>query len=816
MLHFACAGRLLLAVAAILSLSCAAPGPSLESPVPAVAAATPTASPMSTDNFLATQATSAHPRLFFSTQDIPRLRAQAASTHQEIWQPILAFAQSSLGSVPGPMPAEGDLESFRNAGNQLIAFAFAYLITGDRAYLDLTRRHLLAPVGWQYWGDDTGYGDRGLGFHHLLLGSAIAYDWVYNDLSPADRTAIGSNLARRAQESFEATNSAKSQWNNWWRQAYIQNFSWTNYSALGVAALVLDGEDPRAPEWLDRATTMISRDMVIVGGISDGSWHEGMPYQDYATTMAMPFIYNLKALKGVQVLPPAFLRAYGYARVYNSLPGADRYAMPYGDVDWRWANSYGPEGILRLAARESRDGHFEWMARQSITNVGRDSNIYSAPWYVFEFLYYDPTVTPVGPEDLPLSRTFSDLEGVIWRTGWSSNDLTFALKTGAPGGRFAFDAFTQGKRPPFDPNSADDQFSAGHDHDDANTFYLYRGGVDLASERAAYDDSATSFHNTLLVDGRGQYRAPPTYGGHEYWDTDPSVFRGTDGRLEKVGEAGDLSYLVADATNRYRYPDPESGKPADLMVNEFRRYVIFAKPNYLVMVDNVRSDTPHRYDWVSHFGSDVSMEGDWIKGIGANVQIPGAKDQVVGVKLLAPQDYAWGTGNDGKPYIRVRPLSPVGSTRFVTMLYPTDEEGWALRPEVSLFGDGDDATGVRVRMNGIQDHLIKHSKSDSVALGEYSFDGITGTVGRDDAGGLQRVFLGGGSTLSDRNGDRVLIQVPRAVTAIEVFYRGNALEVDGDGLSGARIYAPGVDPGRVTLNGQPAQASRSDDYLVLP
>ena len=93
-----------------------------------------------------------HPRLFFSQEDIPTLRHRAETTHKEIWRPILSYASSELGSSAPRMPNGGDLDGFRNAGNRVIATAFAYVVSGDKAYLDLTRRNLLAYSDWQYWG----------------------------------------------------------------------------------------------------------------------------------------------------------------------------------------------------------------------------------------------------------------------------------------------------------------------------------------------------------------------------------------------------------------------------------------------------------------------------------------------------------------------------------------------------------------------------------------------------------------------------------------------------------------------------------------
>ena len=82
-------------------------------------------------------------------------------------------------------------------------------------------------------------------------------------------------------------------------------------------------------------------------------------------------------------------------------------------------------------------------------------------------------------------------------------------KSGLYGGEFFYQAFTQ-QQYPFD--TAGLAVNTGHDHEDAGTFYLYWGGVDLALEMAdcysswgVLPDVGQTAHNTLLVDGAGQY-----------------------------------------------------------------------------------------------------------------------------------------------------------------------------------------------------------------------------------------------------------------------------------------------------------------------
>lgn len=752
-----------------------------------------------------------HPRLFFSSDQIPALRSRASGSHIAIWQRIQSVANSELRTPRLQMPAEGDQDAFRDAGNRLVVVAFAYVVTGNQEFGDLARQRLLAYSTWQYWGDLAGYGQRRLGFHHMIFGVALAYDWMYNSLSESDRQEIRGALARHTQESFEASGSPRSveAWGNWWRRAYTQNHHWVNTAALGMAALALDGEDARSSQWLGLATEQFQRDKALAEGIGDGTWHEGLPYQTYALATALPFLYNLNRLRGTDILPDRYLQAYGLWRIYNSLPDTTRFVFTYGDLQSSWTDAFWPPSVLRFIASRLQDGRSQWMADEFELNATARSSTSAAPWSVFEFFFYDPGVPALPPADLPTSRAFPDLEGVIWRAGWGKDDLTFALKTGAYAGRFAFDTFTSSPpRFPWDhPDS--DMMNDGHDHDDTNTFYIYRGNVCLSSETAGVDAFATSYHNTVLVDGKGQYRDPDYGPGYNYWDMNRDPFVGSDGHLDLAAGSPNFDYLVADATNRYRLPD-SLGRPGDRLVDEFRRYVLFARPGYFVMVDNIRSQNTHQYDWTVHFATSVEAEGDWLKGTAAN-------SQVLGVKVLSPDPFVITTGSDGNPYARVRPSISTTDTRFVTVLFPTDLASWDNRPAMEILGNSDQAAGVRVLLDGTQDHLIKYGNQDLVAVATYEFDGKAASVIQDSNGALRRTFLGQGSKLLSEKGARVLIEVPRKTAAVEASYPGTALSIWGDNLegSGARFYGPSVALSQVTLNGKPATATRSGDYVVL-
>ena len=533
-------------------------------------------------------------------------------------------------------------------------------------------------------------------------------------------------------------------------------------------------------------------------------------------TYSLAFLFNLRNLYGTDILPNTYLQNYTYWEIYNSLPDDWRLVMTYSDnsrQDQPWARgtAYEVQGLLRFIAQEYGDRHAEWMAQHIINNTGRQINIYKTPYYIFEFFYYDPTITPTPPADLPLNRTFSDLEGVIWRTGWGPNDLTFALRTGPRGGRFTFNTYTTpgGLPYPFENRPIYPRVSAnvntGHDHADFNTFYLYRGNNILATEFSNYGYYQSSYHNVLLVDGQGQY-----FTGTNFY---ASSFLNTDAKLEKNYSTNNFSFLTADNTNTYRLPQPGDGAPGPKLLTESKRHVLFFKPNYLVMIDNVESGINHQYEWVYHAGASLSVEGKWVKGQGPN-------GQILGVYVAAPLNFQNTTGNDGYPYIRVKPASNTNNIRFVTVLYPTNSIDWSSKPTVTLLGENTEIAGVRVVRNGLQeDHLIKYGTAATETTGPYSLTGDTASIITNAFNGEpDKIFLGKvnkiiNQNLIDQTNSHILVQ-SNASALLEIDHDGTSLFLDGDQISELVVYGPNISTNSVFLNGNNINVNKVGDYIT--
>lgn len=727
----------------------------------------------------------ARPRLFFSASEIPALREKANSTHATIFAPVQTYAASFLGSTPPALPAVLDLQGFRLAGNRLVAIALTYILTGDAQYAALARDHVLAYCRYPFWAGEGAMHTKDLGFHHILQGCAIAYDWIHATLSLTERAVIQEALARRAQESYALGLSSPPQW---WDISWVQNHMYINHSALGLMALSLAGDDARADTWLAAAVDAMQQAMTLLDTTPDGSYHEGIPYQEYSLAMPLPFLLNLRRLRGVDLFPHNYLEQYSTWRAANVLPGTLRHFLSFGDFAWSWGNGYAIQSVLRFCAAEYRDGLAEWVAQQIIAADPRLPDT-RAPYYALEFLYYDPTVAATAPTEL--DYIFENGECVIWRTGFGAGDLAFGLKGGVYGGRVPFDAFT-GQTAPFTPDHTKEQFNIGHDHDDGGSVYISLGSVDLFSETVANGLRATTYHNALLVDDIGQWRSPDT--GLIY--RDPALFTGTDGRLTQAGNAGSFGLAVLDLTDRYW---DAAVPPVKLLTSYTRHFLVYKAGGYAVLLDALDSGVARRYKWCGHFAVSAGVFGNWIQGVADGVN-------VLGVNVVTPA-FLSETGNDGKEYIRIYPAVDVASTRICTVLYPTTLAGWGGEPACSLLGDDGNGLGVQV---GTEDHVIRYG-AGVVAVGTYSMDADAASIIKDGGGNVTRLFLGNGVSLADG----VTTLISGTIVTAEVVYSGTDLALtcdDAAGVLSLSIHAPVTTA--LTVNGVARDFTRLGDYIT--
>lgn len=337
------------------------------------------------------------------------------------------------------------------------------------------------------------------------------------------------------------------------RQNFRMMNIWTDIvAAAGLVGLAFP-ELPQARGWTEFAVGEIN--WQFERGVWDGCWHESPRYHAAMLEITGMFFHVLERRTGVSLFPHPQYKAMldwfvRFQTPLDKVAGAtlgrpDGVALLPGIGDASWTNvSFGVAAMFaphyaqtdpRLAAR------IMWTWQRA----GRPFDGDSVEW---ARVLIDPTLRA---EPQVLGSDSSPGKGyVMMRSGFNTpEEIWFLLRCG-------------------------NATRAGHDNADWNAFNLYAYGVPLALDSAsgaysdprhkAWHDKAVA-HNTVVFGERSQERK--------------------DGRVLQWSSRAEVDYSVSDAS-----------VPAG--VDKFIRHVLFVKPSYFVIWDEIAATESSR--WMLH------------------------------------------------------------------------------------------------------------------------------------------------------------------------------------------------------------------------
>jgi len=495
-----------------------------------------------------------HPRLYLDASRVAALREAIRTTHAGLWAKVRVLAdRAAERGAPAYRQDDGrsgDEQLWqREVGNTMPHLALAWVLTGERRYLDAAKQCALASCAYPTWGSGR-FDGMDLATGHQLLGLALIYDWCYHDLDDVTRQRIRETLVRRASAMFEAAATGTT----YWHRSYLQNHLWVNVCGVGAAGLALFDEVPPARMWIGLALDKFRRTMDALG--PDGASHEGVGYWEYGAEYMLKFMYLADELLGVDLYDRPWWRHTARYFQYLSLPvqAWTRSNCIVDLADCPRGHWYGPDHILRHLAGRYRDGRAQWLAEQ-IDKADVDAP--GARW--LNLIWYDPSVAAVPLPGMPTLHHFEDMGIVSARTGWDGRESLVVFKCGPFLGHQAVAEFS------YDPGG-------GHVHPDVGHFSLFGHGQWLIRDDG-YLDKWTDHHNTLLIDGAGQLGE-----GRTWFNGTECLLAKARPRIVHAGSGAELDHIVGDATPAY---PPRAG------LQRFVRHLLFVKPDVLIVLDDI-------------------------------------------------------------------------------------------------------------------------------------------------------------------------------------------------------------------------------------
>ncbi len=519
-----------------------------------------------------------HPRIFIRGEaDLDAVRARIKSSPEiaEVYKSLRKWAYSGEFTTGGWQPTL-----------QLQARIVVYRIEKrDPALL----APILEQMDWLCENDRVEWS-----WTWIAKAMALGYDWLYDDLTPAQREKYG----RRALECTKRVYSV-------WQHPPTNNHVYLKQGKVHYAGIALygDGIDDAAAEQMvldgleQQLLLFIPCHNVLNAG--DGGWQESMSYHSMFTYAFAHSLELWQSASGEDIWGD-FYGLDGDAEycLYLRRPfddGKINVADGHGNAVDRYISYY-----LPLLSRRRQDGvaryWSDWIKERSFTDEGALRSPHM--WWPY-VLWYDPTVPTVTPEELPLARIFRGLGYVVSLSGWQE-DAVFSTFICQP------------------------WWCSGHQHLDANSFIIHRyaplaidSGVKGYNVTRGNYYARTIAHNTVTVHDPQENFTGGTWahsvdtqvandGGHEYnaGASMPEHFveGGTQhrGRVLAFLQKPEYTYVVGDATRYFK----------DYKVKEHQRAFLHVQPDLFIVFDRVESTDPtFKKRWLLHTPTGPEVTG---------------------------------------------------------------------------------------------------------------------------------------------------------------------------------------------------------------
>lgn len=285
------------------------------------------------------------------------------------------------------------------------AFAMLYKIEAEQRYLDRIWADLEAAAAFKDWNPD-----HFLDVAVMAAAYAIAYDWLYDQWSDAQRATMREAMVKHAIEpgllAYES--------NTWWTSTKI-NWNQVCNGGLIMASLAIADREPQlAAEMIDKAVAALPISMQRYA--PDGGYDEGPGYWGFGTRYNVLAIASLQSALGHDFKlgdAPGFDVTGGFPVL---MTGATGLAYNFGDgkantprspIMFYLAKRYDKPGYARFAAEHNRGG-------------------------VLDLLWYDPAILTRQANTLPLAKVFHSAGVGALRSAWDDPDAWYVgLKGGA-------------------------------------------------------------------------------------------------------------------------------------------------------------------------------------------------------------------------------------------------------------------------------------------------------------------------------------------------------------------------------------------------
>ena len=534
-----------------------------------------------------------HPRIFIDKAGLPSLAERAVGPLAAEYSAVKALADRALAESVKKPPSR-----FRPPYDMVCA-ALCYLVERQLGH----DADPYAETVKRYWGDGSVLGLEGDGFFGF---HGMAYDWIYDALTPGERISYGGHLGtwlRYYTDRAEIT----LKWGGWlynqtWGPAHLN----TPNTRDGITpklfvALALHGagttHEEDAGRFLDSWAHRVPAECIPAFDEMGGVWSESMGHGSYGPVVVIPWAFEAwRTATGENYFdvcaPASYLRGMTRWAVHLTVPFA-------GHTAWIDDNRAGkPSAYARVApilGARYRDPVANWISDRGFRESWSRVRI-----PLERLLSYDPTVGSDSPggQGYPLAHLFSGAGHVYMRDAWDDPDATWAFF---------------GTGPKF----------AGHSRDDEGSFLIakkgwlvLRAGGQGHNDTDYYAGGSLAFNIVTIYDPEEKFRR-----------TAPGQRQGSESGVKNENDGGLIRYVYSghnrDDRGRitaYQHDDHLTYAAADLSqgyspkkVSEVTRQFLYLRGprEFFIIFDRIQA-TSEKFPktWFLHMPGEPKVIGE--------------------------------------------------------------------------------------------------------------------------------------------------------------------------------------------------------------
>lgn len=519
-----------------------------------------------------------HPRLLFTSEDIAELNAfRNTIDGRRLWSVVRSYRNTSL--QPGNMKFQTDATEAQLKGFwRMPTKAIYYALTGDTKCRDELIEYMIFLLSLQHW--ETGSEiDAGMSAANMMVGAALAYDVLYNELEPVFREQFRRKLWLHARRMYYGGHLKYLDNSHYWQGDPQNNHRWHRNAGFTLCVLAAwTGADVQ--KWLMRELQN-ELNYMVQWLPHDGSSHEGPSYEVFGGShLTVSLDAADHCLGTIHLQAPFFSNCTRYF-IQTHLPGYQHW-FNYGDQSGIKASKWGYHVFQLKAASIFADPNTVSMLDMLMDLHGVDS---IAAWA--GFLWYPRYVDKGTVGNLPTASFFSDLGLCYLRSSWDTNGKAAMFKCGPLGG------YTLNR---FRTQNGMRYINVAHDDPDTNTFILYGEGTYLAeTDRYSYHKQTAAL-NGILVNGIGVVAA----GRNEGVKWSQPATQGRDmtrmGVITAYAERESAIAIEGEAAGAYP-AHSQNGQTRPAM-DRMRRVFVWFVDRYVLVLDDIRGPQPVDVTWL--------------------------------------------------------------------------------------------------------------------------------------------------------------------------------------------------------------------------